>query len=642
MFFYFVIAIAVGSFILSSLLKSFKSLKRNIAIVKTTGIPYRIASIDGIAGFFWTGIHDVILNTLRRLPYSRGWLWPILIEPHRNWHYAQELRDALGEVFIIVSPGQIYLDSCNAEVIAQVSTHRENFVKPVEIYGIIDMFGKNLLTTEGDTWKRHRKVVGPAFSERSNSLVWKESLRQGVGMLKFWAGRAENSAHSMEVGDTATDSALLTFNVISAAGFGIRQLWEEDDEDQLGNKVVPGFNTSKLKPNHKLAFKDAVNTLTGSIIWFAIFPVWLLEKSPFQVHKTLIQSFHECSDYFRELYAYKLQQIEQDEKAEAGTMDLMGKCYTSESWHIRKLTSAGPLVKASENIENSKGLYLTKQEVMANAFILIFAGHETSGGTTHHSFLWLAIKLSVQAQLQADIDAVVDSDVWSTWTYESDLGRLSQSMVGAVINETLRLLPPIIDIPKIVREKPQTLMWDGKTVTVPARTIIHLSAAAVHRNPRYYPHSPSTVSKKEHDLDDWVPERWFSSLKQAGKSDAPEIASVENAPKKLFVPIKGSYIPFSEGARSCPGKRFAQIEITAVLSVIFKTHSVELDVSAWASDEEIETMDKDERRVVYEKAIEMARRMIFESETIVVLQMQEKCALRFVKRGGERFRNCYV
>ena len=117
----------------------------------------------------------------------------------------------------------------------------------------------------------------------------------------------------------------------------------------------------------------------------------------------------------------------------------------------KKLTSAGPLVKASENTEDSKGLCLTKQEVMANAFILIFAGHETSGGITHHSFLWLAIKLSVQAQLQADIDAIVDSDAWSTWTYENDLGRLSQSMVGAVINETLRLLPPIIDIPKIVR-----------------------------------------------------------------------------------------------------------------------------------------------------------------------------------------------
>jgi hypothetical protein len=49
------------------------------------------------------------------------------------------------------------------------------------------------------------------------------------------------------------------------------------------------------------------------------------EKSPFHVHKILIQSFHECSDYFKELSEYKVEQIEQDEKAVDGTMDLMGE-----------------------------------------------------------------------------------------------------------------------------------------------------------------------------------------------------------------------------------------------------------------------------------------------------------------------------
>jgi len=224
-------------------------------------------------------------------------------------------------------------------------------------------------------------------------------------------------------------------------------------------------------------------------------------------------------------------------------------------------------------------------------------------------------------------------------------------MVGAVINETLRLLPPIIDIPKIVREAPQSVTWDGKTVTVPPNTIIHLSAVAVHRNPKYWPHNPSKVSKRKHDLDDWVPKRWFSSTHLVHQKASPEVSSdepepqpvpLENTLKKLFVPTKGSYIPFAEGARSCPGKRFAQIEITAVLSAIFKTHSVELDVSAWATDEEVERMGKKERKAVYEKARERARRMIFESQTIVFLQMQEKCPVRFDTRGRERFRECYM
>jgi cytochrome P450 len=172
-----------------------------------------------------------------------------------------------------------------------MSTRRKDFVKPVEIYGIVDMFGKSLLTTEGDTWKRHRKVVGPAFSEKSNSLVWKESLRQGIGMLKFWAGLEGNATDGMNIEDTATDTALMALNVISAAGFGVRQIWEGEDEDQLGNKVVPGFNTLKLKVNHSLAFKDAINTLVHSVIWLALFPVWLLGTLHSQNHLTIPHIF---------------------------------------------------------------------------------------------------------------------------------------------------------------------------------------------------------------------------------------------------------------------------------------------------------------------------------------------------------------
>jgi cytochrome P450 len=233
------------------------------------------------------------------------------------------------------------------------------------------------------------------------------------------------------------------------------------------------------------------------------------------------------------------------------------------------------------------------------------------------------------------------------------MGRLYQSMVGATMNETLRLCPPIIDIPKIVRETPRSLNWDGKTVMVPPRTMIHLSACSVGRNPAYWPHNPSKISSRKHDLDDFVPERWLSTTKKANGVTGPSATSkfenadeVKNASFEsgdgLFVPPKGAFVPFSEGARSCPGKRFAQVEIMAVLAVIFKTYSVELDVREWASDEEIEAMGKAERRNVYEKAMTKARKMVRESETIIALKMYGKVPVRFVERGKERFMSCFV
>ena len=222
-------------------------------------------------------------------------------------------------------------------------------------------------------------------------------------------------------------------------------------------------------------------------------------------------------------------------------------------------------------------------------------------------------------------------------------------MLGATINETLRLMPPIVDIPKIVRAAPEPLTFDGKTYSVPASTMIHISAAGVHRNPRYWPHSPSKLTNNKNDLDDWVPERWFSSTKPAekttstdsGSEDGENTASFDTS-DGLFVPPKGVFVPFSEGARACPGRRFAQVEITAVLAVIFKSYSLELDVSEWASEEQIEKMSNEERLAVYQLARTKARDLISASRSEIFLQMKGNYPVRFVKRGEEKFMGCYI
>ena len=204
-----------------------------------------------------------------------------LVEPHRSWNYAHELREALGDLFLIVSPGQIYLFSSNAETNMQMMTRRNDFVKPVEIYEIVDFYGSNILTTEGPTWKRHRKVMAPTFSEKSNAMVWKDSLRQAEGMLGFWA-KLDNdhgeTSTGINVKNVAKATALMTLHVISGAGFGVSQVWDREHEEQLGSNVVPGFNTAKLNGAHTMAFKDSLYVLLENVIWMAILPVWLLSK----------------------------------------------------------------------------------------------------------------------------------------------------------------------------------------------------------------------------------------------------------------------------------------------------------------------------------------------------------------------------
>jgi cytochrome P450 len=39
------------------------------------------------------------------------------------------------------------------------------YPKPVEQYKNINLFGDNIVSSEGDEWKRFRKISAPAFSE---------------------------------------------------------------------------------------------------------------------------------------------------------------------------------------------------------------------------------------------------------------------------------------------------------------------------------------------------------------------------------------------------------------------------------------------------------------------------------------------
>lgn len=55
--------------------------------------------------------------------------------------------------------------------------------------------------------------------------------------------------------------------------------------------------------------------------------------------------------------------------------------------------------------------------------------------------------------------------------------------------------------------------------------------------------------------------------------------------KGLLIPRPGSYISFSEGARQCIGKRFAQVELCAVLARVLKEGSIELAVRGGDSKE---------------------------------------------------------
>jgi hypothetical protein len=187
-------------------------------------------------------------------------------------------EEKYGDAWMVASPNICYLKISNAELGTQITTRRNDFMKPIDRYTIVDLFGKSILTQEGQEWKRHKKIVGPSFSEKSNKLVFEESLRQAEGMMNLWASQGRNTKEDVKVENTSIDAAVLSLHVISAAGFGVPQLWPGESEDKLQGNGVPGFSSFKLMGEHTLSFKVSLTLLSQRLFWLAPFSPWVLSK----------------------------------------------------------------------------------------------------------------------------------------------------------------------------------------------------------------------------------------------------------------------------------------------------------------------------------------------------------------------------
>ncbi|KAL2005169.1 hypothetical protein VTN00DRAFT_3019 [Thermoascus crustaceus] len=83
-------------------------------------------------------------------------------------------------------------------------------------------------------------------------------------------------------------------------------------------------------------------------------------------------------------------------------------------------------------------------------------------------------------------------------------------------------------------------------------------------------------------------------------------------------PVRGAFIPFSDGFRACMGKKLAQVEFIAALAVIFREYRVGL-----ARTCECKTEDDTRRR---------AERALRESSAFLTLTMRDEVPLFFQKR----------
>ncbi|KAK0727093.1 cytochrome P450 [Lasiosphaeria miniovina] len=576
-----------------------------------------------------------------------SWFWlplirrllpkPCVMAPDWAWNTRQENFDRLGtESFLVVSAEEITLFSESAEVVEQVMHRREAFPKDTAKYDVLAMFGRNVLTTEGALWRMHRKVTSASFNEKNAAKTFAQAIAQTQGLIGTYFGSPaqERAGTTGTITSLEHDAMTWALNTIAYVGFGLQLLWPGQELPGDIDPKLAKYGSLEPPPGYTMNFATSLATVLHRIIALLVFPVPVLKLLPFEWARQAWSAKENYSKYMDDFLREKLDEVRRGDNAQVG-MDIMGQLVRSKYEQSQLKKSDG-----AKQLEDS--------DIVGNAFIMTLAGHETTANILHFLLIELATNPGAQRRLQQDIDALFGDSDPAAWNYEDKISAVLASHIGACVNETLRLMPPVTGIPKIVSaDGDQTITIDGKPHVLPVDMTISLLAVSVHRNPRWWPTRPSERSGAATDLDDYLPERWFrpsltpsnsssssSSSSSNNSSSGPSTAANEaqedyggfqgsDTSASLYRPVRGSFVPFSDGPRSCLGRRIAMVEMVAAVATIFQRHSIELAVDELATDDEVGTMGAEERRRVYAKAQYRSRDTLRQATSILTLKLHD-------------------
>ncbi|KAJ7634640.1 cytochrome P450 [Roridomyces roridus] len=386
-----------------------------------------------------------------------------------------------------------------------------------------------MVSSEGAEWKRQRSIATPAFNETSDSFLWIEMTR----ILKEWFeeldSRPDDSDGSISfetVGDLSQLTLLtqLTILIGASAGFAF---WK-DDRLALRTILEQSTRVSNL----------AIKALT---------PKWLFALSS-RVHLPVVSKI---LSHTNGIYA-------------AVRVHMLDLVSDSRAWVVGRKASqmdAGLLRYLVEaNMAESKHRALSDDELLANIFVLLIAGNETSAHAISLAVALLALYPIVQEKVYQETlgvwpDSVSES---TTMAYEKCMPKLKYT--GATFHETLRLFPTISRLCKVTHSDATltahrfTCTATGEvshvmpvfTVPVKEGSLVMIDILALHKNPIYW----------GKDAEEFRPERFIDTDTYRWPRDA--------------------FFAFSSGPRNCLGQRIALTLGVCVLANLVRRYQITL------------------------------------------------------------------
>ncbi|KAI9847766.1 MAG: hypothetical protein M1830_007328 [Pleopsidium flavum] len=354
--------------------------------------------------------------------------------------------------------------------------------------------------------------------------------------------------------------------------------------------------------------------MINNFIKLLVIPGWMLRLGP-SSWRVLHASFDDVGDLLKEIMDTQIrkQTLRKDGyQSQVTQKSILGELVRSGGMVIGDADD-----KPDKEQRNEVIATMTREEVLGNTFILALAGSRTTADSLLYSFVLLAMHPNVQKWLHEEIDNALsaeDEDP-AQWRYETLFPKLIAPL--CVMMETLRVYPSAVAIPKWTGEASHNIMIEGQSYLIPSRTMVNLSLNGLQFNPKYW--GPAPRSYRPQNWDTRCECHWNSN--GADEKSNKVIDNFSTPPTTPFAtirtPLEGSYMPFSDGARGCLGKRFSQVEFAAVMTVVLRNHTVELGVGAGETVEAVRQRTSD---------------ILEGSLSHLTLSMQKQVPLRFVER----------
>jgi cytochrome P450 len=242
--------------------------------------------------------------------------------------------------------------------------------------------GRGLLTSEGETWRRHRRIMAPAFDPRSIAGYAPIMTDVTEALLAKW-----DALPAPRELDVAAEMMQATLHIISRAMFS-------SDSEEIVDAVESGVNQYQTSVRPRL-------------LDFLHFPEWFTNLVSPLPTRGIFDEFDRKVDRLL---------TERGRAPDAEPKDLLARLIAAR--------------------DNETGGGMTAKEVRDQVVTIFMAGHETTAQALSWTWYLLSQHPAIETKLHDELAAVLGD---RTPRYE-DIGKLRYTRM--VIEESMRLYPP--------------------------------------------------------------------------------------------------------------------------------------------------------------------------------------------------------